>query len=449
MSLSAVIAVNRFGYGAKAGELEQAKQDPKSFLINQLQPISFNQDLPNSHQLLRQLAQYHQEKKQAKKLRKKTSNQAPLSFKKIMPFFRASYTELCADSIHQTISSSNSMMWRLLDFFSNHFSVSAQGPMMTTLAPTLEREAIAPYLLGSFSDMLVAVVHHPAMLKYLNNEQSFGPNSKAGKKGKGLNENLAREILELHTLGVNSGYTQEDVIELAKGISGWSIAKPSIDDKNGFYYRKRGHEPGLRRLLNKIYTEKGEAQGIAMLRSLAMEPKTAEHVCYKLARHFIADEPSRVLVKRLSERWLATQGNLQQVVLSLIDSPESWAPISQKFKSPREHLISTYRGLSLSVNKPRKLISMLTTLGQQPFKANSPKGYGDNELSWNGANALLVRIDWSVNVVHRKRNIEVKLLIPQLFGQQISERSYLEISRAESRENALVLLLMSRDFLRR
>ncbi len=322
MSLEAVIAVNRFGYGAKVGEMDKASTEPKAFLIAQLQPITFDAKLPHSEQLLQQLALYSQQKKLRKKEGK--ANTVKEEAKKERPFFRQSYSQLSADSINRAINSSSSMMWRLLDFFSNHFSVSAQGSMMTALAPTLEREAIAPHLLGSFSDMLFAVTQHPAMLKYLNNEKSFGPNSKAGKRGKGLNENLAREILELHTLGVDGGYVQGDVVELAKGISGWSIAKPSIDGRNGFYYKERGHEPGERVLLNKAYSEMGEAQGRAMLQDLAMHPKTAEHVCYKLVRHFITDTPPQALVQRLTQRWLMTQGNLNQVMLTLIDSPESW-----------------------------------------------------------------------------------------------------------------------------
>jgi uncharacterized protein (DUF1800 family) len=206
------------------------------------------------------------------------------------------FRQLSADTLTQAINSENSLNWRLLDFFSNHFSVTAQGAVMTALAPTLEREAIAPHIHGQFEDMLLTVCKHPAMLIYLNNDKSAGPNSGYGKrKHRGLNENLAREILELHTLGVNVDYQQADVNELAKGITGWSIAFAK-EKNSGFKFRSFWHESGEHILLNKTYPQKNIRQGEAMLINLARHPATAEHLCYKLARHFISDEPPQSLV---------------------------------------------------------------------------------------------------------------------------------------------------------
>ncbi|WP_338049501.1 DUF1800 domain-containing protein [Parashewanella hymeniacidonis] len=348
------------------------------------------------------------------------------------------------------IRSSDSLSWRLLDFFSNHFSVTALGQKMVALAPTLEREAIAPNMLGNFEDMLLAVMHHPTMLIYLNNDRSFGPNSKVGKRSKkGLNENLAREMMELHTLGVNSGYTQADVIELAKGITGWSVALPLKDYNVGFYYRDNGHEPGKRILLGTEYPQQGEAQGTTMMTDLARHPSTAKHLCFKLAKHFISDTPPQSLQDKMFKRWQETNGNIKQVMIAMINADESWHPQSVKFKTPREYIISAHRALNLTPKNHQSLIWSLNLLGQSPFKANSPEGYGDIEANWNGPSALMSRIDWSAQLVKRRQRTNPKVLSQQLFADTLSDNTQTLIQHAESRQNALTLLLMSPEFLRR
>ena len=451
MSVDAVIAVNRFGLGARLNEIKQAKSDPKAFLLKQLITPEFNHNLPTSNELLLHMADFMQKRRFAKlspdcELPKK--QQKPR--RKLKPFFQQSYQQLCCDTLIRAIRSSDSLSWRLLDFFSNHFSVTAQGQKMVALAPTLEREAIAPNLLGNFENMLLAVMHHPCMLVYLNNDRSFGANSKIGKRSKkGLNENLAREMMELHTLGVNGGYTQVDVIELAKGITGWSVALPLKDYKVGFYYRDNGHEPGERTLLGKTYAQQGEAQGIAMITDLARHPATAKHLCFQLAKHFISDNPSQSLQDKMVERWQQTNGNIKQVMVAMINAPESWQLQSLKFKTPREFVISAYRALNFTPKNHQSLIWALNLLGQSPFKANSPEGYGDIEANWNGPSALMSRIDWSSQLVKRRARINPQRLSQRLFADNLSDNTQSLIQHAESRPNALALLLMSPEFLRR
>ena len=186
--------------------------------------------------------------------------------------------------------------------------MTANGRLMAGLSATLEREAIAPNLFGNFESMLLAVEQHPAMLIYLNNEKSFGPNSRISKRHKkGLNENLAREILELHTLGVNGGYLQEDVIELAKAITGWSVFNPQKERNTGFTFRKNGHEPGTRILLGKRYPNEGIEQGENMLRDLAMNPATVKYICYKLAHHFVGEAPLQSLLNNMENTCVKTK----------------------------------------------------------------------------------------------------------------------------------------------
>lgn len=437
------IAVNRFGYGASGDELERASASPKDWIKSQLRPISFSSKSLHSNDVFVAHSKYQKQKKLAK--------ENPESEDKMMGnYARTALREMSVDTVSEAIHSSNSVSWRLLDFFSNHFSVSSNGRLMAGLAATLEREAIAPNLLGNFEDMLLAVEQHPAMLIYLNNEKSFGPASKIAKKrGKGLNENLAREILELHTLGVDGGYTQVDVIELAKGISGWSVKNPTKENSAGFIFRSNGHEPGTRTLLNKNYSAKGVEQGQQMLRDLAMHPATAQYVCYKLAHHFVSDTPSPLLLEKMQATWLKSNGNITQVMHALFDADEAWIASPQKYKTPREFVISAQRALGLKKTNERMLLNSLVSLGQQPFNAGSPAGFSDDEKDWLGASALMARIDWSNKVSGFLKRANAENIMKSVFGESVSDLTYQMVMRAESRQQALTLLLMSPDFQRR
>lgn len=438
--LSGVVATNRFGLGAASGELTEANKEPLGWLASKLVPIAFNDDLPSSQDVMRAGQAYRDEKK-----RSKENKSSPPKSK----YAQDTFLSLSTNTLERAIDSKHSVSWRLLDFFSNHFSVTANGRVMRGLAVTLEREAIAPHLLGDFSEMLIAVTQHPAMLLYLNNEKSYGPHSRLGiKRKKGLNENLAREILELHTLGVNGGYQQIDVIELAKGITGWSLANFKRDKKFGFSFKPSGHEPGTRTLLGKSYSQKGVKQGEAMLRSLAKHPNTAHFICYKLAHHFISDSPSETLVNRLVQTWQDTQGNLKSVLLRLFNEPEAWEEKRHKYKTPREYLISVYRGMGNIPISAKRLSRDLTQLGQKPFNAGSPAGYSDNKQDWEGSSALMARIDWvSALIKQYPRNAED--IMRDTLGNEVSERTYNMVLRAGSRELSLALLLLSPEFLRR
>ncbi len=441
------IAVNRFGYGARGDEFESAKKDPEAWIKSQLLPISFNSSLPHSNDIFNSHAKYQKQKKQLKK-QQQSKKQSMSKMTKNLP--RTVLVNMATDTLNQAIHSSHSVSWRLLDFFSNHFSVSANGRLMTGLSGTLEREAIAPNLLGNFEELLLAVEQHPAMLIYLNNEKSFGPNSRMAKKNKkGLNENLAREIMELHTLGVNGGYTQADVIELAKGITGWSVKNPRRERSAGFVFRDYGHEPGQRTLLGKSYRQKGIIQGKQMLRDLAMHPATAKYVCAKLAHHFVSETPSASLLSKMEVTWLKNQGNIKQVMLTLFEADESWLTTAQKYKTPREFVISTFRALGQKRINEQALFQSLITLGQQPFNAGSPAGYSDDVKDWFGASALMARIDWSTMMSGYRKRINAEKMIKIAFSDNVSKHTYQSVMRAESRPQAMTLLLMSPEFQRR
>lgn len=433
-----LIAANRFCYGIVPTELAKIGDNPQAWLKAQLTPVTFNTALPTSGQMLGYLAEYRRAKKAMKQQGK--------SIKPTKAVIQRA-RQLSIDGTRQAIATDNSLAWRLLDFFSNHFSVTAQGRRMTALAPTLEREAIAPNLFGSFEALLLSVIKHPAMLIYLNNDQSAGNQSKLARKGKGLNENLAREILELHTLGVDGGYDQADVIALANGISGWSV-KRRKNNESGFFFRRAAHQPTSQTLLTIRYKQQGIAQGESMLLALARSPATAHHICYKLVQHFISDEPQPQLVATLLKRWQQTNGNIKQVMQALIDAPQAWLPAPSKYKTPRDFVISTHRLLAITNASDKQLRGALKQLGQQPFKAASPAGYSDTKEHWNGENALMTRVDWSSRLVKNLDRNTLDNLAPWLKAQ-LSQHSYTLVMRAESRQHALALALLSPEFQRR
>ncbi|MGI9281796.1 MAG: DUF1800 domain-containing protein [Endozoicomonas sp.] len=435
------IAAHRFGLGARPGDLERIRQDPEQWLVKQLLIPHYRSRPPSSAELMRALYDFSKAQKAFKNtMADKPENPA-----------RQLYIEQSAATVMEAVNSQNPLSWRLLDFFSNHFSVSAQGNRMRVLAPSLEREAIVPHQIGHFEDMLLAVSQHPAMLVYLDNERSIGPNSRTGKQRKrGLNENLAREILELHTLGVSGGYTLNDIQELAKAITGWSITR-AADKRQGFKYRANGHEPGARTVLGKSYHQKGVAQGEAILKDLARHPATARHISFKLARHFISDIPPEALVSALSDTWNKTRGNLHAVMTTLIHHPEAWQPEFKKYKTPREFFISSLRVANVKELPAERVMNLLNHLGQKPFAAGSPAGYDDTADAWNGSGALLKRIDWinQMSLRFKSANFSPRELLDHYFGPLTSAKTRRWVMGAESREQSAALFLLSPEFLRR
>jgi uncharacterized protein (DUF1800 family) len=443
MFSTASIAVNRFGYGCTNDELQLASKDVKAWCANQLEPIAFSKGLPSSSEVLVAAHEYRRAKKQAKQSGQALDN-------KIKKQSRTFHQQLVTDTIYSAVKTEYGVSFRLFDFLSNHFSVSAQGRLMVGLAPTLEREAIAPNLLGNFEDLLLAVVRHPAMLVYLNNEQSFGHNSKLGKrkKSKGLNENLAREILELHTLGVDGGYTQSDVIALAKALTGWSVARAKNKQQSGFQFRAQGHEPGSQTLLGKQYPAKGKQQAQDMLRDLARNPKTASYVCQKLLFHFVGEDIDKLALNNMTKAWAATNGNIKQVMLAMFNTDSVWQlQHPQKFKTPRDFVISAARLLDVDGKQLKKFsLSALINMGQKPLAAGSPAGYNDDNESWLTPSALMVRADWAMMVASRYKRANTESLMQGKLAGSISDKTYLSVVRAESREQGLALLLMSPEF---
>ena len=337
---------------------------------------------------------------------------------------------------------------RLVWFWSNHFCVNATD---TVMAGAYEREAIRPHVLGKFADLLLAAESHPAMLNYLNNSSSMGPNSVAGiNRDRGLNENLGREILELHTLGVRTGYSQDDVISFAKVITGWTTYLPDLPERGGeFVFYPRMHEPGAQTVLGKAYRDTGVEQGRAVLTDLARHPATALHIATKLARHFVADEPPTALVETLRQKFIETDGDLWQVSKALLVAPEAWPEQQTKLKRPSEWMMSYLRAAGFPGNG-RTLSGAMTRLGEPLWRPPAPKGFPDTEADW--VDGIAHRLDTANAIAQNPQNfdrLDPKALLDIALGPFASAETRTAVSRAETKQQAIALVLMASEFQRR
>jgi uncharacterized protein (DUF1800 family) len=343
---------------------------------------------------------------------------------------------------------------RLVVFWSNHFCVSAnKGEPARIWAGSFEREAIRPHVLGRFADMLKAVEQHPAMLFFLDNQQSLGPDSRAGQNRKrGLNENLAREIMELHTLGVGGGYSQEDVTTLARIITGWTFAGRDgrLGTPGSFAFNANAHQPGAQRLLGKIYQDSGVSQGEAALADLARHPSTAKFIASKIVRHFVADDPPQALVARLETVFRKTDGDLGALALALVDADEAWSAPLTKVRTPYEYLVATGRLLAQIPQDPGRYVGGLNMLGQPLWTPAGPNGFPDTNAAWAAPEGMKLRLDIAAQVAsHIADGVDPRDLLEVAFADAASSETRQTIERAESRQQALALLLMSPEFQRR
>ncbi|MBH5372419.1 DUF1800 domain-containing protein [Bradyrhizobium glycinis] len=343
---------------------------------------------------------------------------------------------------------------RLVAFWSNHFCISAsKGELARIWAGAFEREAIRPHVLGRFADMLRAVEQHPAMLFFLDNQQSLGPDSRAGQNRKrGLNENLAREIMELHTLGVGGGYTQGDVTSLARIITGWTFAgrQGQLGAPGSFVFNVNAHQPGPQVLLGKTYDQAGLAQGEAALADLARHPSTANFIATKFVRHFVADDPPPALVARLRDVFVKTDGDLKAMATALVDSDEAWTAPLTKMRSPYDFLVASGRLLARVPEDPGLYLNSLNLLGQPLWSPPGPNGFPDSNAAWAAPEGIKLRLDIAAQIGARLgNNIDPLDLLEFAAADAASAETRRTIERAESRQQALALLLMSPEMQRR
>ena len=296
----------------------------------------------------------------------------------------------------------------MTDFWVNHFNVylykSNQAPIYTV---SYERDVIRPHALGKFRDLLVATAQSPAMLNYLDNWLSIGPHSAVAEKNKnetGLNENYGRELMELHTLGVDGGYTQNDVTEVARVLTGWTIAQP--EDGGQFQFDPKRHEPGNKTVLGQTIYDNGQQEGMHLLDLLAHSPSTARFISKKLAERFVADNPPEPLVKKMAATFQDSDGDIREVLRTLFKSPEFWSPQyeNNKLKTPLEFLVSVLRTSGTEMDAPDVVTQSLAQMGMPPYGQAVPTGYSMMAETWETEGALLSRINFVTALTQGKLN---------------------------------------------
>jgi uncharacterized protein (DUF1800 family) len=485
----AAIAANRFGLGARPGELEAIASDPRGWLKSQLTPETTppavmaqaprcEDDLlaigrfflgqrlsgPNAAQARERLAQDGVTPAMLEDF-------AAVRYREA---FGARYLAGVASRFTTAIASDRPVFERLALFWANHFTVSASKPQMMGLPLSFEHEVARAHACGRFEDLLRAAIQHPAMGLYLDNAMSIGPTSVwarqprriprmalAGGRPTGLNENLAREVLELHTLGVTGGYTQADVRALAMMLTGWSVERPGIQalvrpaslqasGRTGaqlFRFYADGHEPGEKTLLGARYPE-GVEGGLSALRALARHPSTARHIATKLVRHYVADAPPDPCVARVAQAFLDSAGDIPTVMAALIDSPEAWAEPRTKFKRPDEFYISAMRAFGVQPPAPQAILGGLERMGQRPYYAPGPNGWADGAAAWMSGDLVWKRLEWSQQAGERtaRADIDIAALARGAIGPEASAATLQAIARAESPAQAATLFLMSPEF---
>ena len=508
----ALIALNRFGFGARGGaasDFSSAASDPRGFVKAELgRPNAALLDAPGlqpTPALAQAVFDYQKDVKQQREAAAKTA-QAMASSPGGMPEAKAAEAkpDMKADAtsgpaakamtppdamqpamqnaspakespkeppkplniiqktfraealarLQRATMAESGFVERLVTFWSNHFCTSAnKGELARMWSGAFEREAIRPHVLGNFGEMLRAVEQHPAMIFFLDNQQSIGPDSRAGQnRRKGLNENLAREIMELHTLGVNGGYTQADVTALARIITGWTFAgrQAKLGAPGTFIFFANAHEPGPQKLLGKVYEDTGLAQGEAALADIARHPATAKFIATKFVRHFIADDPPPALVAKLESTFRKSGGDLHAMTLALVDADEAWRAPMTKIRMPYEYLVAAGRMMGRIPEDPQRYLGGLNVLGQPLWTPAGPNGFADTNAAWAAPEGIKLRLDIASQISSRAADsFDPRALLDVVAGEAASTETRQTIERAESKQQAFALLLMSPEFQRR
>jgi uncharacterized protein (DUF1800 family) len=464
------IAVLRFGLGARPGDLPAAAGDPRAGLRTQLTGavlLAGDTPLAPSHQIFAEVLAARAERKEMKAADTPQADPDKATFNVLREAYVPHYRAQVLARAQSAALTTRPFAERLVHFWTNHFAISADKGAIFGLAGTLENEAVRPHVNSRFIDLLTAVEQHPAMLAFLDNQYSVGTDSPAAqiaarrqlfqanpKRRFGINENLAREILELHTLGVNGGYSQQDVTSFAQIITGWSIGggkgRLAGGDTGRFYFRENLHEPGAKMFLGKRYAQEGQAQGEAVLKDLARHPATAHFIATKLTRHFVCDEPPPATVARVARAFLASEGDLPQVYKALIDSPETWETTPRKFKTPEDLVFSTLRAFDSAPRKPEDVLRSFEFLGQRQYTPGSPAGWPDIAQAWDGSDALMHRVLWASRAAeHFDSGIDPLQVATTSLGHYARAETLSAVRRAASASQALALLIMSPEFQRR
>ena len=410
-------ALNRLAFGPKPGDVERVMRiGVDRWIARQLEPSR----IPDAAVDAR-LKQYETLTMSNAQLIRPFLERDESDTRELRRETRRIVEELTAQRILRAVDSERQLHEVMVDFWMNHFNVFAGKGIDRYLLTSYERDTIRPRVWGRFDELLMATAKSQAMLFYLDNARS--------RRG-GVNENYARELMELHTLGVDGGYTQKDVTELARVLTGWSITRPGERGSNvEFVFRRAMHDREPKLVLGVGFASNGGVEeGERMIRFLARHPSTARHIATKLAQRLVADDPPQALVDRVAKRFLDTNGDLRATVKAVIDGPEFWsrAHYRAKVKSPFEYAVSAVRALDATVDDPRALSRELEKIGQRLYFAQPPTGYADDAETWMNSGALLHRVNFALALAANK-----------MPGVRVSTLPPLELDLSEQTRSAL------------
>ncbi len=424
-------ALNRFGLGRRG--IEPLPGDPVAWLAEQLdgQDPRIATAEPAAPSAFAAIA------------KEDAANRVPEGIRP--DFIGTRYRADLAAAMAQTLSTDRPFRERLVRFWTNHFTVSARaGGRVLAILGAYVQEAIRPHVTGSFQDMLMAVMRHPGMLFYLENDGSIGPRSVVGLRDKkGLNENLARECLELHTLGVSAGYSQADVTSFARVLTGWGVDY----SKSAFVFRPTWHEPGEKTVLGQSFPE-GEAGGVAALKFLAGHPATLSHIATRLVTHFTSDTPNPRDVATIAGVLRDTHGDLRAASMAVTRLESAWQPMT-KLRDPIDYAIAVFRALDITLADGGQVENLPGVLGEPFWNPPLPNGWGDSAPEWTGGEAMVRRADFAWQLAGRPAAPPAMVLAGRALGDLLSPRTRSQVTEASTPRDALALLLASPEFMRR
>ena len=441
--------LNRISFGATSEQIEKVKSTGiETYIKAQLYPES----IPNSLQLEKHLAKLDRLGMSNTELYQKyfinnqqRKNLSPQQLKQLRQERQKVYQQAVESKLARAIASPRQLQEVMTNFWFNHFNVFARKAFGDLLVGNYENQ-ISNYALGNFRDLLGVTAKHPAMLLYLDNHLNTAPNSRGARgNAKGLNENYARELLELHTLGVEGGYTQADVIALARIFTGWGIDRRGRHNENGFFFYKNRHDFSDKVFLGTTIQGRGEEEVEQALDILATHPSTARFISYKLAQYFVADEPPKRLVKKLARTFQKTDGDIKSVLNTLFHSAEFNDPryYQQKFKTPQQYIISLVRSAEIANPNYNRLRGMLAQLAMPVFLCRTPDGYDYTQNAWLNPDAMLRRISFATAIANgaldKKDPVDI-IKIKASLGSNLSARTKQALEKTPPRLRAALLL---------
>ena len=444
--------INRLSFGPTPGQIEKIKNiGLEAYIQSQLKPnsipypkiliqkLEYLDTLPlTPSEIITELQRLQQQGKELR-LDQRGLNRIKGRFEQKI------FLQATKGRFLRTLESPRHLEEVMVDFWYNHFNVFGRQGLNRLYFSSYEQQAIRPHALGKFRELLGATARHPAMLIYLDNWQSH--------RGR-INENYARELLELHTLGVDGGYSQDDVIALAKIFTGWGLPPNNkrAEDRDGFYFEEKRHEPGDKIFLGQTIKQNGMAEGETALDILASHPSTAKHISYKLAQTFVSDEPSESLVKILSQSFLDSQGDISTVLNTLLNNSEFWQPDvhNSKFKNPYRFVASAMRAIGNEVDNFRPINGILDQLGMPLYGCVTPDGYKNTKEAWLDSDTMIRRSSLAVplsgGLLGRGKPISAEKLMVTL-GNNFSTQTRAVIEKS-SPDLRAALIFGSPEFMR-